>query len=378
MRIMKKQLTVIFKLALVFFFLYLFLVSIGLMGAAFKGFGKDFAVALISTTSNPFIALFIGVFCTSLVQSSSTTTSIVVGMVGSGVLTVGNAIPIIMGANIGTAVTNTMVALGHVGRREEFKRAIAGATVHDFFNLLCVAILFPLELMFGFLQKTAMWLSAIFVGVESGGTFNSPVKAVTKPLINLVKHLFIDTFQIEHTLAYILMLVLALTVIFIALYFIVKIMKSMIMGKAEMVFDNVLGQNALIAFGAGLLFTIVVQSSSITTSLMVPMVAAGMVQLEMLLPIVLGANIGTTITALLASLAVGNVAAISIAFVHILFNFIGVVFISQVSLFRQIPLKLARGLGELAYHKRRYAFVYVIGLYFIVPATLIFVSKVFT
>ncbi len=375
---MKKQLTVIFKLALVFFFLYLFLVSIGLMGAAFKGFGKDFAVALISTTSNPFIALFIGVFCTSLVQSSSTTTSIVVGMVGSGVLTVGNAIPIIMGANIGTAVTNTMVALGHVGRREEFKRAIAGATVHDFFNLLCVAILFPLELMFGFLQKTAMWLSAIFVGVESGGTFNSPVKAVTKPLINLVKHLFIDTFQIEHTLAYILMLVLALTVIFIALYFIVKIMKSMIMGKAEMVFDNVLGQNALIAFGAGLLFTIVVQSSSITTSLMVPMVAAGMVQLEMLLPIVLGANIGTTITALLASLAVGNVAAISIAFVHILFNFIGVVFISQVSLFRQIPLKLARGLGELAYHKRRYAFVYVIGLYFIVPATLIFVSKVFT
>ena len=82
------------------FFLYLFLVSIGLMGASFKIFGKGFAETLIATTSNPFVGLFIGVLATSLIQSSSSTTSIVVGMVGGGVLTVGNAIPIVMGANI--------------------------------------------------------------------------------------------------------------------------------------------------------------------------------------------------------------------------------------------------------------------------------------
>jgi sodium-dependent phosphate cotransporter len=151
----KNTLKTFVKVLLVVISLYFFLVSIGLMGKAFKGFGKDFAETLLQTTSNPFIALFVGILATSLVQSSSTTTSIVVGMVASGVITVGNAVPIIMGANIGTTVTNTLVSLGHITRREEFKRAVSGATVHDFFNLMCVAILFPLELATGFLQKFA-------------------------------------------------------------------------------------------------------------------------------------------------------------------------------------------------------------------------------
>jgi len=101
--------------------LYLFLVSIGLMGAAFKGFGKGFAENLIRTTSNPFVGLFVGILATSVVQSSSTTTSIVVGMVGSGVITVGSGVYIVMGANIGTTVTNTLVSLGHFTRRDEFR-----------------------------------------------------------------------------------------------------------------------------------------------------------------------------------------------------------------------------------------------------------------
>ncbi|HQV33419.1 MAG TPA: Na/Pi symporter, partial [Calditrichia bacterium] len=84
-------------------FLYLFLVSINLMGASMKMFGKGFAETLINNTANPLVGLFIGIFATSLVQSSSTTTSIVVGLVGGGVMTVSNAIPIIMGANMGTS-----------------------------------------------------------------------------------------------------------------------------------------------------------------------------------------------------------------------------------------------------------------------------------
>ena len=116
--------------------LYLFLVSIGLMGTAFKGFGKGFAENLIRTTSNPFVGLFVGILATSLVQSSSTTTSIVVGMVGSGVITVSSGVYIVMGANIGTTVTNTLVSLGHFTRRDEFRRAVGAATVHDFFNFI--------------------------------------------------------------------------------------------------------------------------------------------------------------------------------------------------------------------------------------------------
>ena len=118
--------------------LYAFLVSIGLMGAAFKIFGKGVANQLMTMTANPLVGLFTGILATTLVQSSSTTTSITVGLLAAGSLTIEGAIPIIMGANIGTSVTNTLVSMGHITRPEEFKRALAGATVHDFFNLIAV------------------------------------------------------------------------------------------------------------------------------------------------------------------------------------------------------------------------------------------------
>jgi len=188
----KEKRKTIIKLCLVFICLYFFLVSIGLMGAAFKGFGKKFAENLLATTSNPFVGLFIGILATSIVQSSSTTTSIVVGIVASGVLTIGNAIPIIMGANIGTTVTNMFVSLGHITRREEFKRAITGAAVHDYFNLICVIIMFPLELATGFLQKTATALAHVFMNF-GGIKFTSPIKIITKPFINLLKHFCVET-----------------------------------------------------------------------------------------------------------------------------------------------------------------------------------------
>ena len=181
----------IIKALFIIFFLYIFLLSIGLMGAAFKGFGKGFAEVLLNTTNNSFIGLFIGILATSLVQSSSTTTSIVVGMVASGVLSTGGAIPIIMGANIGTTVTNTLVSLGHVTRPEEFRRAIAGATVHDFFNIICVSIMFPLELATGFLQKSATFLTEVFISY-GGINFSSPIVLITKPVVAMMKHLMLS------------------------------------------------------------------------------------------------------------------------------------------------------------------------------------------
>jgi sodium-dependent phosphate cotransporter len=61
------------------------------------------------------------------------------------VMYVSTAIPVIMGANIGTSVTNTIVSMGHVGNAEEFRRAFAGATIHDMFNWLSVIVFLPLE-----------------------------------------------------------------------------------------------------------------------------------------------------------------------------------------------------------------------------------------
>lgn len=372
----KDPLKVIAKLLLVAFLLYCFLVSIGLMGAAFKGFGKGFAEKLLQTTANPFIGLFIGIFATSLVQSSSTTTSIIVGMVAAGTINISGAIPIIFGANIGTTVTNSLVAIGHVSRREEFKRAIAGATVHDFFNLICVAILLPIELTTGFLKKCATGMADIFVGF-GGIKFTSPIKMATKPTIKYIKHLIVDLMPDAHTIAYSVLLVFSFVLMYFTLFFIVKTMRSLVIHQTETAFNKVIGKNGFIGIVAGLFFTILVQSSSITTSILVPLIAAGIVTIEVAFPITMGANIGTTATALLASFATGEVSAIIIAFVHLLFNVIGVTCIYPIKFIRIIPIKLANGLGDLAFRRRRYAIIYVLTLFFILPAILIFFSKSF-
>ncbi|MFH1645158.1 MAG: Na/Pi symporter [Candidatus Omnitrophota bacterium] len=366
----------VLKIAMVCFSLYFFLVSIGLMSVAFKGFGKGFAENLLSTTSNPFVGLFVGILATSIIQSSSTTTSIVVGMVASGIISVSGAIPIVMGANIGTTVTNLLVSLGHLTRKEEFRRAIAGAAVHDFFNQMCVVILFPLELMTGFLEKSARFLASLFVNF-GGMQFTSPIKILTKPTVQLVENIFIKYLPLTDKIGYLLILFAAILMLYFSLFFIVKIMKSLVIDKAEIAIDRTLGKNAFIALLMGFSFTFIVQSSSITTSLLVPLIGSGIMTVESAFPITMGANIGTTGTAMLAAFATGNPAAIIIAFVHFLFNFIGVSFIYPIKFMRRIPLSLAKGLGNLAYRKRRYAICYIITVFFILPASLIFISKLF-
>ena len=161
--------------------LYLFLVGINGLSTAIKHMGGDFAENILTTTSNPFIALFIGILSTTIFQSSSTTTSLIVGMVSGGALNLTGAIHMIMGANIGTTVTNIIVSIGHINRGNEFKRAFAAATVHDFFNVLAVLILFPLELAFGLLEKTATGFGTLLFGSVSGNeVFNSPIKMAIK------------------------------------------------------------------------------------------------------------------------------------------------------------------------------------------------------
>lgn len=357
----------------VIFFVYLFLVSIGLMSAAFKGFGKEFAENLIQITSDPLIGLFIGILVTSIVQSSSTTTSIVVGMVGSGVINIANAIPIVMGANIGTTVTGILVSLGHINRRKEFQRAVSGGTLDGFFKMMCVCILFPLELATGFLQKIATWLSHLFVNF-GGIEFSSPIKVATEPTIHLIKNLVIKI-NTPQNMIYVLLLTISMVLLFLSLYFIVKLMRALVAKRAEIALNNVIGKHGILAILVTLVFTAIIQSSSITIALMIPLAAAGILTLRTMYPLIMGANIGTTITAVLASLAIGNISAICVAFVHVLFNIIGVCCIYPIKPLRKIPIFLAIKLGNLGFRKRRYVLLYVLTLFFIIPGILIWVSK---
>ena len=208
--------------------LYIFLYSIALFGAAFKLIGKGFSQQLIASTTNPVVGLMIGLLATSLIQSSSSTTSIIVGMVSGGALTVTGAIPIIMGANMGTTVTNTMVAMTSMNRRTEFQRAFAGATMHDFFNLMTIAMIFPLEQATHFLERSATWLSTALVGVE-GTKYPNPIKAIVKPAVKETEHLLTDNLGAAKGVAVIIMVVLALAGIFFALTFLTKVLKRLVL-----------------------------------------------------------------------------------------------------------------------------------------------------
>jgi sodium-dependent phosphate cotransporter len=340
-------------------FLYLFLLSIDLMGSSMKLFGKGFAESLIAGTSNPLVGLFIGILSTSLVQSSSTTTSIVVGLVGSNALSVANAIPIIMGANIGTSVTNTLVSLANINRSTEFRRSFAASIVHDFFNFLAVLVLFPLQYFTDFLGYISYRLEVIFQNAGGLELFN-PLKATTKPVVGFL----IDLVNVPWIL-----LCIALACLFLALRQMVKILKVFIVAKAGSWFDKILFRNKGRAFVVGLVLTVLAQSSSITTSLVVPLAGAGLLSLRQIFPYTLGANLGTTITAILASLVTANPNAVIVAFAHLLFNVNGIVIWWPLS---KIPIFLAQSFADQAIKNRVYPFVYILVMFFIVPLIAIF------
>ena len=322
------------------FLLYVFFVSIELMGSAFKMAGRGLAEQLVATAGDPLAGLIIGFLATSIIQSSSTTTTIVVGLVASGALSIPLAIPIIMGANIGTTVTNTIVSMGHVTRSAEFERAFAAATVHDFFNVLAAVALLPIEVLFHPIERMAHIGEGLFEGV-GGLKLASPLKLVTAPTVDAV------VARIPHELPLVL---LALVALFFALNQMMVVMRGVVLGRMEALFNRVLFRNAPAAFSLGVVSTAAVQSSSTTTSLIVPLAGTGVLTLDQVYPYTLGANVGTTITAILAAFSTGNPAAVTVAFAHLSFNLLGIAIFYPL---RAGPMWLARKVGGVAARSRK-------------------------
>ena len=349
--------------------LYMFLVGINGMSSAIKHMGAGVAESIFTATSNPFIALFIGVFATVLFQSSSTTTSLIVGMVSSGALGISGAIPMIMGANIGTTVTNTIVSVGHINKGNEFKRAFAASTVHDFFNILAVLIIFPLEITFHFIEKLARASAEVLFGTM----LNVDVLQAKSPIKIAVKSgaKFIESFTFDNDIFY---LVISVLITFICLVSIVKLLRSLVLEKIEAFFDQYIFKTALRAIGFGIVLTIMVQSSSITTSLVVPLAGAGVLTLKKIFPFTLGANIGTTVTALLAALT-GTVAALVAAISHLLFNIFGIAIIYGIPQLRAIPLFLAEKISELAVKNKFIPIVYLLIVFGAIPLSIILLTS---
>ena len=357
----------ILRAILIVAILYLFLLSIKLLGHSFKSFGKDFAEALIHMTSNPFSGLIIGIVATSLIQSSSTTTSLVVGLVAGGALTLDSAIPVIMGANIGTTITNTLVSFGHITNRIEFKRAFGAGIVHDFFNILAVLVLFPIEMFFHPIKKSAIFLETIFSGAGGYKAFN-PLKYILDPVIDLI-----DTFFNLFPYSYIILMIFALVLLFVSLSLLVKTIRTLVVTRLEIIVNQYLFKNAFIGFIFGIIITATVQSSSVTTSLIIPLAGAGIITVVQLFPYTLGANIGTTVTALLAAMTTQNPIAVTVAFSHLCFNVFGIVILYP---FKFIPINLAIYVGDKAGESTKNLVLFIVAylsIYFI-PLILIFLT----
>lgn len=350
--------------------LYLFLAAVKLLEAGIEGFGSGFADALFEGVSNPVAGLAVGILGTVLVQSSSVSTTTIVGLVATGVLDVSSAVPMIMGANIGTTVTNTLVALTHIRRSTEFRLALTAATMHDFFNLLAVALLLPIELVTGVLSRSAEAITQAVSGGSVGGSFNSPIKGAVKWLAGIIEDFAGVVFGSGNVLATAL-LVIGLGLIFVTLTLITKNMRLLVARRIETSLNAALARSGMIGVITGVVITFAVQSSSITTSILIPLVASGILAVRNAYPITLGANVGTTMTALLAALGTGEVNALTIAFVHTLFNVVGILILYPVEKVRYIPVAAAERLAEIALERRWLALGYTGGMFVLLPIVLI-------
>ncbi|CAG7833929.1 unnamed protein product [Allacma fusca] len=425
--------------------LYFFVCSLDLLSLGFRLVGGRTTGEIFRQSEilkNPIVGVMIGILTTVLVQSSSTSTSIIVSMVSAKFMDVRAAIPIIMGANIGTSVTNTIVSLTQAGDRNQFRRAFAGATVHDMFNWLTVITLLILEVCTGYLfHLTSAIMSGIRRETASGGEIQI-LTVITKPFVNLIVQLDkkvlecwskpgCETYEnaslikscsktktsypllnesdsssfnltdnstgssggkcflfagtsLSDEISGAIVLVGSLTVLCVCLILIVKVLNSVLKGQIATVIRKTINANipyfpwltGYLAILVGAVMTFLVQSSSVFTSALTPLVGVGVISIERMYPLTLGSNIGTTTTALIAALAVrGNTfhESLQIALCHLFFNITGILLFYPVP-FTRVPIKLAKSLGNTTAQYRWFAIVYMLLMFLVLPAIIMGLS----
>jgi len=351
---------------------YVLLIGVGAIGNGFEWVsgGADGAEAIFVFATNPIVGVILGTLATALVQSSSTVTSVIVGLVAGG-LPIGVAIPMVMGANMGTTITNTIVSLGNVGNDDAFNRSFQAATVHDFFNLYSIILFLPIEILFHPLETMAGAIAGMFVDTSASMTDLNVVGMATKPVVAGMKSAL---GSLPDALGGALMIAIGIALVLASVVFLGGLLREAMTGKAKVALDAALGRSSLVCILAGAAITVLVQSSTTATSLLVPLAGAGTLTLRQIYPFTLGANMGTCITALLAATAVagGNqLFALQIALVHLLYNSFGVLLFTTVPVVRDLPLRSAQWLGDVSEKRRAFAFGYILGMFFLLPGSVL-------
>jgi solute carrier family 34 (sodium-dependent phosphate cotransporter) len=346
--------------------LFIFLVVIDLLTLSLVSLNNEILDQLFEASNNPFVGLFVGLLMAALIHSSSIVTAMMVAIVASGNMTLVQAVPFVLGANIGTTITSTLVSFSFIMKKNEFKKAFAAGVLHDLFNIIAVLILLPLEYYFGLLSNTASFISATlfknYQGENSNFNYNllftRPISAYLLGIIN--SSLFA--------------LVISLIGLFTTVKFITRIIfKSFIAINVKQI-NSYVFKNPYLAFFYGIIFTAFVQSSTVITSLVVPLVATRKTTIKKVFPFIMGSNVGTTITAAIAALFKPE-AAISLALVHFLFNVFGVILFLPFPVLRNIPVMAAIYLGKQTIKSRFVGLGYIIVTFFLLPFLLIYFNK---
>ena len=357
----------IVRWVLLLILVYVLIAAVSIIGRGFQAALGDEARSLFAFSENPFVGLMVGIVATALIQSSTAVTAIIVALVAGG-LPVPIAVPMIMGSNMGTTLTSSIVSLGQVAEPEDFRRAYAAATIHDGFNLLSILIFFPLELLFHPLQKLSLLSANLLVGgADVSMSDLNFMGLITRPVVNTVRETVAGFSTVTGGVVLILV---GLVLIVGSVYFVGKLMKQLMVGRARELLNMALGQGLLWGIAAGTLITVIVQSSTTTTSLIVPLAGAGVVTLWQVYPFTLGANIGTTLTAILAATAISGdmaVPAMQIAFVHFYFSVLGVVVVLAIPFLRKLPVLFAQWIADLATKRKIYAAVYLLSVFVVIP-----------
>lgn len=334
---------------------YLFFLSIGFMGAGMKASYKDALKHYLHDHAADFtelVSFVIGIIGTSIVQSSSTVTSMAVTMAAEDIVPMIIAIGIVHGANLGTSVTSSLVAFAaetrpmtgnlqvdfrnllFAKRLPGFHRAVATAVVHGMFNAILVTlIVLLLEIPFGVIHRSAEYLAGFMSeGMASGGAVVETLKIITpgawtKPVSRFLLDIGAPGWS----------LVLAgFVLLFVCLKQFSTRMRTVLLAgtdpdDVEAMGRTLIGNRPLDTFLRGLGLTILVQSSSATTSLVVPLAGMGFFTVRQIFPFIMGANIGTTVTALLAATAAfgepGFHAGMTIALCHLILNTVAVILV---------------------------------------------------
>jgi len=353
----KKTYLCILKIVISLGLLFLFLASVTMMSSGFKMLGSQYIGLIYNSISNPLFGLLLGVFSTVLVQSSSVTTSITVGLVSAGVLNLSCAVGVVMGANIGTTITNTIVSIAYIKDKEKFKRVFPSAIIHDVFNICSVLILFPIELATGFLRKISTYTAGLLYGFDFNLSYKSPIKSYIKIPFKTIKD-FLSYLDISNNISAIIIILISLFLIVFSLILVTRLMNNAITPFLKEHVNNI-NNNVFSLILFGIITTACVQSSSIVTSLIIPVVGSGAMNIYTAFPITLGANIGTTVTAILASMS-GNISGLIIALVHLYFNIIGT---CMVLLVKDKFIKFVQYISDSILKNRLMAVLYLISIF---------------